>query len=86
MAGGKKRRQKKQNKNNKEKSTREEDVPRNISPVEEEHVEDHVEEFSDGNDSEGVSATSQVKHFFGFSRKNCYCWCIIIRWVYYWCC
>lgn len=50
---------KKQNKKNNEKSTREENAPENVSPV----VEEHIEELSDGNDSDGVSTTSQVKYF-----------------------
>ncbi|KAL0680300.1 hypothetical protein Bca4012_008282 [Brassica carinata] len=50
MTGRRKRGGKKQNNNDKEKSTRKEDVPRNVSLV----VEEHVEELSDRNYSDGV--------------------------------
>ena len=50
MTGRRKRGGKKQNNNDKEKSTRKEDVPRNVSLV----VEKHVEELPDGNYSDGV--------------------------------
>ncbi|KAF2547688.1 hypothetical protein F2Q70_00021749 [Brassica cretica] len=58
MTGRRKRGGKKQNNNNKEKSTREEDVPSNVSLV----VEEHVEELSDENYSDGVYNISDFKN------------------------
>ncbi|CAG7885837.1 unnamed protein product [Brassica rapa] len=60
MAGRKKRGQKNQSNQQKGTTTR---ARKNIAHV----VKEHVEEFSDGNSSDDLSAPSEVKYYFGIS-------------------
>lgn len=60
MGGRKKRRQKNQSNQKKGTTTR---ARKNIAPV----VEEHVEELSDGNSSDDLSAPSEVKYYFRIS-------------------